>query len=152
MNTTRENISLNIEPDNDESFDSQGSLHLSDLEENSNLNNSNNTTREEEEDIQEDSFGVKLKKRKTMKKRKKRKTMKKHKKRKTMKKRKTIKKRKTRRMKGGNVDTLGSADFNPNLAYDSKQDGGQNIGANCNDPNFSIYNTRELTLFPYRPN
>jgi hypothetical protein len=68
------------------------------------------------------------------------------------KKRKTIKKYKTRRMKGGNVDTLGSADFNPNLAYDSKQDGGQNIGANCTDPNFSIYNTRELTLFPYRPN
>ena len=67
-------------------------------------------------------------------------------------KRKTMKKRKTRRIRGGNVDTLGSADFNPNLAYDSKQDGGQNIGANCPDPNFSIYNTRELTLFPYKPN
>ena len=69
-----------------------------------------------------------------------------------IKKRKTMKKRKTRRIRGGNVDTLGSADFNPNLAYDSKQDGGQNIGANCPDPNFSIYNTRELTLFPYKPN
>ena len=68
------------------------------------------------------------------------------------KRKKNMKKRKTRRMKGGNVDTLGSADFNPNLAYDSKQAGGQNIGANCSDPNFSIYNTRELTLFPYKPN
>ena len=71
---------------------------------------------------------------------------------KSIKKKKTLKKRKTRWIRGGNVDTLGSADFNPNLAYDSKQDGGQNIGANCTDPNFSIYNTRELTLFPYRPN
>ena len=153
MNTTRENISLNIEPNNEDSFVSQGELNLSDLEENSNLiNNSNNTTIEEGE--VEESFGGKFKKRKTMKKHKKRKTMKKHKKRKTMKKykkRKTIKKRKTRRIKGGNVDTLGSADFNPNLAYDSKQDGGQNIGANCYDPNFSIYNTRELELFPYNP-
>ena len=55
-------------------------------------------------------------------------------------------------LRGGNVDTLGSADFNPNLAYDSKQNGGRNVGANCNDPNYSIYNTRTLTLFPYKPN
>ena len=95
---------------------------------------------------------VKKNKRSTKKHRKK--TNKKHKKktRKSYKKRKTMKKRKTRRMKGGNVNTLGSADFNANLAYDAKQVGGQNIGANCNDPNFSIYNTRELTLFPYKPN
>jgi hypothetical protein len=33
-----------------------------------------------------------------------------------------------------------------------KMRGGRNIGANCNDPNFSIYNTRGLTLFPYKPN
>jgi len=36
-----------------------------------------------------------------------------------------------------------------------KQKGGQcygnGVGANNYDPNFSIYNTRELTLFPYRP-
>ena len=62
-----------------------------------------------------------------------------------------MKKRKTRRIRDGNVNTLDSADFNPNHAYNSKQNGGQNIGANCSDPNFSIYNTRELTLFPYRP-
>jgi hypothetical protein len=28
---------------------------------------------------------------------------------------------------------------------------GNGVGANNYDPNFSIYNTRELTLFPYRP-
>ena len=28
---------------------------------------------------------------------------------------------------------------------------GTGVGANCYDPNFSIYNTRELQLFPYRP-
>jgi hypothetical protein len=33
-----------------------------------------------------------------------------------------------------------------------KMRGGRNIGANCNDPNFSIYNTRGLSLFPYKPN
>jgi len=28
---------------------------------------------------------------------------------------------------------------------------GTGVGANCNDPNYSIYNTRELQLFPYKP-
>ena len=28
--------------------------------------------------------------------------------------------------------------------------GGNNIGANCSDPNFSIYNTNMLKLFPYK--
>jgi hypothetical protein len=28
---------------------------------------------------------------------------------------------------------------------------GTGVGSNCYDPNFSIYNTRELQLFPYRP-
>jgi hypothetical protein len=28
---------------------------------------------------------------------------------------------------------------------------GTGVGANNNDPNFSIYNTRELQLFPYKP-
>jgi hypothetical protein len=158
MNTTIENVSMNINPNNDDSFESDDSLHLSDLANNSNLNDSNNTS------IEEESFGGKSKKRKNNR-HNKRKTMKKgykKSKRKTMKKgykkgkRKTTKKgkRKTmrsRRMKGGNVDQLGSADFNPNLAYDSKQIGGQNVGGNCYDPNFSIYNTRELTLFPYNP-
>ena len=27
---------------------------------------------------------------------------------------------------------------------------GNGVGANSYDPNFSIYNTRELTLFPYK--
>jgi hypothetical protein len=64
------------------------------------------------------------------------------------KKRKTIK-RHHYRIRGGNVDDLHSVDFNANLAYDSKQMGGSNIGANCNDPNFSIFNTKALQLFPY---
>jgi len=54
-------------------------------------------------------------------------------------------------MRGGTVDDLGDPDFNSNLAYDAKQMGGQNLGAGCPDPNFSIYNTNELSLFPYRP-
>jgi hypothetical protein len=29
---------------------------------------------------------------------------------------------------------------------------GSGVGANNYDPNFSIYNTRELQLFPYKPN
>jgi hypothetical protein len=29
---------------------------------------------------------------------------------------------------------------------------GSGVGANDYDPNFSIYNTRELQLFPYKPN
>ena len=28
--------------------------------------------------------------------------------------------------------------------------GGQNIGANCSDPNYSIFNTNFLKLFPYK--
>jgi len=28
--------------------------------------------------------------------------------------------------------------------------GGHNIGANCPDPNYSIYNTNFLKLFPYK--
>ena len=31
-----------------------------------------------------------------------------------------------------------------------KNRGGGNIGSNCNDPNFSIYNTNLLKLFPYK--
>ena len=67
------------------------------------------------------------------------------------KKRKTIKRHhyRMRKIRGGNVDDLHSVDFNANLAYDSKQMGGSNIGANCNDPNFSIFNTKALQLFPY---
>ena len=65
------------------------------------------------------------------------------------KKKTNIKTRKNKR--GGNVDKLGDLDFNPNLSYDSKQNGGQNIGSNCKDPNFSIYNTNLLKLSPYKP-
>lgn len=129
---------LDNELDNNIDFDDNNSLHLSDLEE------TNDTTTE---DI---SFGGKTRKRRT--KTNKKKTIRKRRG-KTVRRRsrKMSKRRRSRKMRGGNVDDLTSADFNPNLAYDSKQNGGQNIGANCYDPNFSIYNTRELTLFPYNP-
>ena len=66
------------------------------------------------------------KRRKTMKNKK---TMKKSKNRKTEKKRKT----KRRKQRGGNC-------------Y------GNGVGANAYDPNYSIYNTNQLQMFPYRPN
>ena len=65
------------------------------------------------------------------------------------KKKTNIKTRKNKR--GGNVDNQRDSDFNPNLSYDSKQNGGQNVGSNCKDPNFSIYNTNMLKLSPYKP-
>jgi hypothetical protein len=46
--------------------------------------------------------------------------------------RKTKKGKKTRKQRGG-------------MCY------GNGVGANSYDPNFSIYNTRQLELFPYRP-
>lgn len=151
MNTTNENISMIHDNDNDNNMDDNFEpLHLSDLDE---VNYSNNTS------MGDNSFGGKTKKRKTRKHRKGTKKNKKH--RKTLKnirnfkkgkRRKTMKKNKVRKMRGGNVDELNSPDFNANLAYDSKLIGGRNIGANCSDPNFSIYNTRELELFPYKPN
>ena len=45
---------------------------------------------------------------------------------------KTKKYKKTKKIRGGN------------------RIGGNNIGSNCNDPNFSIYNTNMLKLFPYK--
>jgi hypothetical protein len=163
--TTRESISVDdLDLTND-------SLNLSDIDnvEEEDLSNnisenlSNDTTRESE--LSFDGGKKKrtrknkiLKKRKTYKKRNTRKTRKVHKK-KSHRKRHTRKTRKMRRrkMSGGNVDSLGDADFNPNLAFDkkaiggSKQYGGRNVGSNCFDPNFSIYNTRSLQLFPYKP-
>ena len=85
-------------------------------------------TDSEAESDDDDMHGGRRRKR-TMKKRKGRKTMKTRKGKKTMKMRKG---RKTRRQRGG-------------VCY------GNGVGANNYDPNFSIYNTRELTLFPYRP-
>ena len=43
------------------------------------------------------------------------------------------KRRKSRKMRGG-------------MRY------GTGVGSNCFDPNFSIYNTPTLSLFPYKPN
>ena len=144
LNTTKDSISL---PDtnnqnqpiaydyNTDSGD-MDSLHLSDLD-TSNIS-SVNTTKED------NSFGGKSKSKKTK--------TRKSKKTKTRK----LKKTKTRKNKmGGNVDKLGDLDFNPNLSYDSKQNGGRcygtGVGANSYDPNFSIYNTNLLKLSPYKP-
>jgi hypothetical protein len=128
INTTNEsmtNIGDDYDYDNNSSILSNGSLHLSDLNDDDDENSSVNTT------IEDVSVGGK--KRKVTKKRnstKKRKTMKK---RKIEKKRKSMKKRKhTKKQKGG-------------MCY------GNGVGANSYDPNFSIYNTQELQLFPYRP-
>jgi hypothetical protein len=63
---------------------------------------------------------------------KKSKKSKKSKKTKKNKKSKKSKKSRTRKQKGG-------------ICY------GSGVGANDYDPNFSIYNTRELQLFPYKP-
>ena len=46
--------------------------------------------------------------------------------------RRTMKRRLSRKQRGG-------------MCY------GTGVGANTGDPNFSIYNTRELELFPYKP-
>jgi hypothetical protein len=151
MSTTREDIShlngnhesqgsLHLSDLNDSNA-SQGSLHLSDLNDSnasqgslqlsdldsSQGSNSTATTRE-------DSSGGRKRKsyRKTLKVKKVRKSRK-H----IRKSRKHIRKsrkhiRKSRKQRGG-------------ICF------GNGVGANNYDPNLSIYNTRELTLFPYRP-
>ncbi len=120
INESITNIGDDYDYNNDSSTLSNGSLHLSDLNEDEHESSLGNTT------IEDDSIGGK-KRRRTMKKR----SM--MKKRKTMKKRKMTKKRKhTKKQKGG-------------TCY------GNGVGANSYDPNFSIYNTRELELFPYKP-
>lgn len=59
------------------------------------------------------------------------------------KKRKTNKKRKT--LKRGKRTRMRSRKQRGGMCF------GTGVGANNYDPNFSIYNTRELSLFPYRP-
>ena len=66
------------------------------------------------------------------------------KKRRTMKKRKGRKTRKTGR-KNGRKTGRKSRKQRGGVCY------GNGVGANNYDPSFSIYNTRELELFPYRP-
>ena len=40
--------------------------------------------------------------------------------------------------------------INRRKTHKHKQKGGRNIGANCTEPNFSIFNTNLLKLFPYK--
>jgi len=96
-------------------------LNLSDL--NTSNISSTNTTKEEI------SFGGR--KRKTMKGRK------------SMKKRKIMRKRKTMRKR--NYIRKNNRKQHGGTCY------GNGVGANSYDPNFTIYNTRELQLFPYKP-
>ena len=125
-NSSQGSLHLSDLNDNDVNNSSQGSLHLSDL----NVSNHDDDSLDSVNTTRDYSFGGK--KRRTMKNiriMKKRRTMKK---RRIMKKRKTMKKRKSRKQRGG-------------MCF------GNGVGANSYDPNFSIYNTRELTLFPYKP-
>jgi len=89
---------------------SQGSLHLSDLEQNSRM--SGHTTDPDE------SFGGKKRKSRKI--------------RKHSKKGRKTRKHRRRKQRGG-------------TCY------GRGVGANSYDPNYSIYNTNELKLFPYKP-
>ena len=94
------------------------------------------TDNEEEDDDQEGGKKNKKQSRKNKTKKnktRKNKTKKNKRKQKTNKlKKKQIKSKKTNTLKGG-------------MVY------GNGYGANCNDPNYSIYNTNLLKLFPYNP-
>lgn len=54
-------------------------------------------------------------------------------------------KRKTRKARKGRKSGRKSRKQRGGMCF------GNGVGANSYDPNFSIYNTRELTLFPYKP-
>jgi hypothetical protein len=153
--TTRESIS-NIDLTN-----SDNTLELSELNNNITVENTNDTTQESELSLEGGKRRTRrrksnlIKRKKTHRKHNK-KTRKAHKKKSRKHNRKTRKVRR-RKMSGGDVDSLGDVDFNQNLAFDKKaiggfrQQGGQPVGSNCYDPNYSIYNTRALQLFPYKP-
>lgn len=102
----------NLDVSMDNSFESQGTMNLDELNA-SGMSDAGYTTTEE---TSFDDFGGKRRKRKSRKKN-------------------TKKGRKTRRRK-----QRGGMCF------------GNGVGANSNDPNFSIYNTNMLKLFPYKPN
>jgi len=100
----------NLDVSMDNSFESQDSLHLSDL----NTSNMSGYTTSPDESFNE--FGGRRRRKKS-------------------KKRLNKKGKKTRRRK-----QRGGMCF------------GNGVGANTNDPNYSIYNTNMLKIFPYKPN
>ena len=108
----------------DEDLDNNLNNNISDVSEYSIVSDQGDTTREDSDDelYLEDLQGGRR-----------RKTRKGRKGRKTRKGRKGKKSRKTKKQRGG-------------MRY------GSGVGANCFDPNYSIYNTPALTLFPYKPN
>lgn len=131
------NLDMDMDMDMDDSFQSQGSLHLSDLNTSHDSMSGNTTLPDEsfgsqmsnismpsnysENESFASEMGGKKRRRKNS-----------HKSKKGKKTRKTRKTRKIRKQRGG-------------MCF------GNGVGANSYDPNFSIYNTRELELFPYRP-
>ncbi len=107
----------NMDIDLDNSFDTQGTMNLSELNDTQgtmNLNELNDSNASSTNTTQEDiSFGGRR--------------------RKTIKRRKTNKRNYSRRhLKGG-------------TCY------GRGVGSNNYDPNYSIYNTNMMKLFPYKP-
>jgi hypothetical protein len=119
----------------DESYDSQlsnGSLHLSDLNSSQDSMFGNTTVGDDSlsnSSMSSFSMGSEYGGKRRRKSRKGKKSGKKSSKRKSRKK----SSRKSRKQKGG-------------TCY------GTGVGANSLDPNYSIYNTQQLNLFPYRPN
>ena len=117
--------SFDFYPDDDlDNNDNNLNNNISDISEDSIVSDQGDTTREDSDDelYLEDLQGGRR-----------RKTRKGRKGRKTRKGRKGKKSRKTKKQRGG-------------MRY------GSGVGANCFDPNYSIYNTPALTLFPYKPN
>jgi hypothetical protein len=102
--------------DMDESFDSQGTMNLNELNISNRSRDSGYTT---SEDISFDEFGGKRRRR-------------------TSRKNHRNKRRRTRRNSSRNVTLKGGMCF------------GRGVGANSYDPNYSIYNTNMLNLFPYK--
>jgi len=102
--------------DMDESFDSQGTMNLNELNISNRSRDSGYTT---SEDISFDEFGGKRSRR-------------------TSRKNHRNKRRRTRRNSKRNRTLKGGMCF------------GRGVGANNYDPNYSIYNTNMLKLFPYK--
>ena len=129
------NIHNNLIQDNSQSQVDDDSLHLSDLDNSlhlSDLDNSQSQSQNSGYTTDEDmSFGGSHKRTKTHRKRKTHRKKTKTRKRMKTSRKKTKTRRRRMNLKGGTLF-------------------GKGVGANNFDPNFSIYNTRELGLFPYK--
>lgn len=116
-------------------FNDEGSLHLSDLDIVNDSMEANTTLPDESlhlSDISDVSSVGGRRKRRTKSRKGKTKRQTKRRMRRTRKQRMKRRMKQTRKQRGG-------------MCY------GNGVGANSYDPNYSIYNTRQLELFPYRP-